>query len=181
MGTLHEDQRICTVLSRWFLLGMRNVSDKIYTENQNVYFTFNNFFFRKLCHLRDNVKKVSARQAKDDNIIWHMYFAWWITKATNTHSECIILIPFPQQQWVYIRAWILCHTYTTVLLIPFIRTTCHHSCSYILANDSWLSFIMKGIQWLLLSALLLREELLLHVYIHSSKIFQITHILTYFA
>jgi hypothetical protein len=44
MGTLYKDQRICTVLSHWFLLGMRNVSGKTYTENQNVYFMFNSFF-----------------------------------------------------------------------------------------------------------------------------------------
>ena len=44
MGTSHEDQRICMVLTHWFLFGMRNVSDKTYTKNQNVYFMFNNFF-----------------------------------------------------------------------------------------------------------------------------------------
>jgi len=31
-----------------------------------------------------------ARQATDD-IIWHMHIAWWITKATDTHSEYVIL------------------------------------------------------------------------------------------
>jgi hypothetical protein len=37
-----------------------------------------------------------ARQATDDNIIQHMPFAHWITKATDTHSEYIIVIAFPQ-------------------------------------------------------------------------------------
>jgi len=136
---------------------------------------------RKLCCLWDNVKKCRARQAKDDNIIWHMYFAWWITKATNTHSEYVILTPFPQQQWLYICAWLLCYMYINILLILFVCTTNHHSRSSILATDSWVSFIVTGIHWLLLTALLPGEELLLHVYIHLSKIFQITHILTYFA
>ena len=139
------------------------------------------FFFWKLCRLWDNVKKCRARQAKDDNIIWHTCFAWWITKTTNTHSKYIILIPFPQQQWLYTCAWLICYMYTDILLIPFVYTTNHHSPSSTLATDSCVSFIMTGIQWLLLNAVLPREEFLLHAYIHLSKIFQITHILTYFA
>jgi len=31
-------------------------------------------------------------QATDDNIIWHTNFAYKITKATNTHSEHVMLI-----------------------------------------------------------------------------------------
>jgi hypothetical protein len=32
-------------------------------------------------------------------IIWRMRIACWIPNATNTHSECVILIVFPQQQF----------------------------------------------------------------------------------
>jgi len=32
-----------------------------------------------------------ARQATDDNIIWHMHIACLLTKATDTHSEFVIL------------------------------------------------------------------------------------------
>jgi len=41
---LHED--LCTFMtgSRAMLLRMRNVTDKISRENQNTYFTFNNFY-----------------------------------------------------------------------------------------------------------------------------------------
>jgi hypothetical protein len=38
----------------------------------------------------------TARQATDDNIIQRMRFACWITKATDTHSEYVILIAFPR-------------------------------------------------------------------------------------
>jgi hypothetical protein len=31
--------------------------------------------------------------------IWHMQIVCWITKATDTHSEYLILIFFPRQQW----------------------------------------------------------------------------------
>jgi hypothetical protein len=37
-------------------------------------------------------------------IMWKKYctagrFARWITKDTNTHSDYVILVAFPQQQW----------------------------------------------------------------------------------
>jgi hypothetical protein len=37
--------------------------------------------------------------------IWRMRIAWWIPKTTNTHSEYVILIAFPQQQWLHERVW----------------------------------------------------------------------------
>jgi hypothetical protein len=39
----------------------------------------------------------TTRQPTDDNKIRRMRFACWITKATNTHSENVILIAFPAQ------------------------------------------------------------------------------------
>jgi len=35
-----------------------------------------------------------AVQATDGNMIGWMRFACWITEATNTHSECVILTAF---------------------------------------------------------------------------------------
>jgi len=37
--------------------------------------------------------------------IWRMRFACWIPKTTNTHSEYVILIAFPLQQWSHERAY----------------------------------------------------------------------------
>jgi hypothetical protein len=39
-------------------------------------------------------KYFRARQATDDNIIWRMRIACCVTKATDTHSECVILLLF---------------------------------------------------------------------------------------
>jgi len=51
---------------------------------------------------RDNVKKQgTARQATDDNITRHMRIACWITMATNTPSEYVILIAFPLGQYLH--------------------------------------------------------------------------------
>ena len=41
---LHEDQCTFFIISRPVLLRMRNVSDKICKENQNMHFMFNNVF-----------------------------------------------------------------------------------------------------------------------------------------
>jgi hypothetical protein len=49
-------------------------------------------FFRNSYRL-DNVEKYGRfGQATDDNIIRRMRFACWITKATDTHSEYVILL-----------------------------------------------------------------------------------------
>ena len=35
--------------------------------------------------------------------IWRMCIACWITEATNTHSEYVIVIPFQVEQWSHER------------------------------------------------------------------------------
>jgi len=49
--------------------------------------------------------------ATDDKIIWRMRFACWRSKDTDTHSEYVILSPFPRQQWLRERASVLRCTY----------------------------------------------------------------------
>jgi len=44
--TLHVDLYTFLIISRSFLLRMRNVSDKSYTENQKTHFVFSNFFYK---------------------------------------------------------------------------------------------------------------------------------------
>jgi hypothetical protein len=36
-----------------------------------------------------------------------MRFTCWLNKATNTHSEYVIITAFPQQQWFHKRASML--------------------------------------------------------------------------
>ena len=48
-----------------------------------------------------------AREATDNNTMWHKRIASWITKATDAHSEHVILIAFPWQQWLRERASML--------------------------------------------------------------------------
>jgi hypothetical protein len=77
-------------------------------EKIKTHFVCSITLFRKSCCLWHNVEKYgTARQATDDNIIRRMRFALWITKATDTHSECVILIAFPRQQWLRERVSVL--------------------------------------------------------------------------
>ena len=38
------------------------------------------------------------RMATDDNIIKRMRFAFWVTNATDTYSEYVIIVVFPEHQ-----------------------------------------------------------------------------------
>jgi hypothetical protein len=58
-------------------------------------FMFIHFFFRK-CLLLHNVEKYDKTGEATDGIVTRrMRFEWPIIKATDTHSEYVILIDFP--------------------------------------------------------------------------------------
>jgi len=49
--------------------------------------------------------------------IWRMCIACWMPKATKTHSECVILIALPLQQWLHEHASNLCYIYIVSLVM----------------------------------------------------------------
>jgi hypothetical protein len=52
---------------------------------------------QKQCRLSDDFEKYgTAIQATDGNIIRRMRIANWVTKATDTHLECVLIIAFPR-------------------------------------------------------------------------------------
>jgi hypothetical protein len=85
------------VISRSFLLRMKNVSHKSCEENQNTHFVFSNFFFenRIVCEI---MWKNVVERGRPQMTIWRMRIACWIQKTTNTHSEYVKLILLPLQQ-----------------------------------------------------------------------------------
>jgi hypothetical protein len=86
-----------------FFLEWKMFQTKV-VEKIKTYFVFNRFFFLLFFLLWDNVGKFcTARQPTDDNRIRRMRFACWIIKATNTHSEYVILIAFPPQQYLLLH------------------------------------------------------------------------------
>jgi hypothetical protein len=69
------------------ILRVRNIVDKVCTENQNTHFIFNIFFpHKKSClyevMLKDIVEVTDA--------IWRMRLACWVSKDKTTHSEYVI-------------------------------------------------------------------------------------------
>jgi hypothetical protein len=102
------------------LLRMRNVSDR-FVEKVKTHILSSVTFFRKSYHLGHNVEKYgTARQTTDDNIIRRMRFACWITKATDTHSQYVILIGFPRKIWLRESATVLHYSTLPVLLFTSI-------------------------------------------------------------
>jgi hypothetical protein len=66
--------------------------------------------------------------------IWCKRIAYWVTKATDTHSEYVILIAFPLQQWFHEPATILRYTYTACPDILSPRLSSH---TFTLGNTSF--------------------------------------------
>jgi hypothetical protein len=106
------------IISSLNLLRTRNVANKSSRENQNTHFIFSNVFPKVVPFMRYVEKYGTAVQATDDNIIQRMRTACWITKATSTHSEYVILIAFPRQQSLRERASIL-HFYAHCFEIAY--------------------------------------------------------------
>jgi hypothetical protein len=104
--TLQVDQYTFLVVSHSVFLRLRNVSDEHCRGNQRTHFVIRIFFFffenRAVYEImwKNIVQRGTAHMA-----IRLMRIASWITKAT--HSHYVIIVAFPQQQWLHKRAQIL--------------------------------------------------------------------------
>jgi hypothetical protein len=77
-----------------------------------------------LCHVYEQMRKKVwySRTGHNDTIIGRMRLAGWINKVIETHSEYVIFIASPRQQWLRERAPTFCYTYVAC---PFsINTIC---------------------------------------------------------
>jgi hypothetical protein len=89
------------IMSRSILLSMRSISNKVTENTKHTFYVQLLFLFRKSCCLWDNVEKYcTARQA-----------TCCIPKATNTHSEYVILIAFSLKLSLHERTSVLCYTH----------------------------------------------------------------------
>jgi hypothetical protein len=62
------------------------------TLHEDITFLKNHAFLRVMWK---NILELARQQMTK----WHMGIACWMTKATDRHSEYVILIAFPLQQW----------------------------------------------------------------------------------
>jgi hypothetical protein len=77
---------------------MRNVSDKSCTENQNTHFVFNIYIYSLENRAIYEIKwKNVVEPGRPQMTVRPMRIACWIPRATNTHSQYVIHIVFPQQ------------------------------------------------------------------------------------
>jgi len=75
------------------------------------------FFFRKSCDVCEIMCKNIVERGRPQMTTLGMHIAYWIPKATNTHSEFVTLIAFPLQQWLHERASTLRYMYIACLFL----------------------------------------------------------------
>jgi hypothetical protein len=63
--------------------------------------------------------KNTVERGRPQVTIWRMRIACWITKATNTHSDYVLLIAIPLQQQLHERASMSRYTYIVCLIYIF--------------------------------------------------------------
>jgi len=97
---------------------MRNVQDKI-VENNKTHILYSIAFSENRAVYEIKWKNI-VEPDRSQMTIWHMCIACWIDKATNTHSEYIILFAFSLQQWLQERTLILRYTYIACLVFFFL-------------------------------------------------------------
>jgi hypothetical protein len=114
MVTLHEADRYTFVTtSRSLLLRITNVSDENCRETRKAHFMFCNWMLfenRAVCEI---MWKNAAVSDRPQMTIWRMPIVCWITKATDTHSEYVVLSVFSLHQWLHERSSVLRYTYGT--------------------------------------------------------------------
>jgi hypothetical protein len=115
MSTSHEDKYTFMIMSHSLLLKMKNIIEKIKTH-----ILCSITFILKNCAIYEIMWKNIVEPDMPQVTIRHMQFTCWVLKATNTHSECVILVVFPLQQLLHESASMLCYMYITCLVGPLL-------------------------------------------------------------
>jgi hypothetical protein len=72
------------------------VAEEIKTQ---ILYSVTFFFFENSAGYEIMWKNIVER-GRPQMTIWRTSIACWITKATNTHSEYVVLSAFPRQKWL---------------------------------------------------------------------------------
>jgi hypothetical protein len=126
-GTSHGDQ-YTFFISPSVRLRMKKYFRESFRESQNAHCTLNNLF-RKSCRLWDNVETF-CRAGRPQTTTRCMHIAVLVPKATNAHSEFVLLIAFPLQQWLNELGPVLHYPYiATLLLIIYFMHFVYFECA----------------------------------------------------
>ena len=115
-GTSREDRHIFMIISRSVLLRTRSVSDKSRRENQNNILCPITFFSPKIVPFEITWKNM-VESYRPQMATWRMPFACWITTATDTNSEYVILNVVPPQNVDANALSMLRYNYSACLLL----------------------------------------------------------------
>jgi hypothetical protein len=116
---IHFWSYLAQFFSEWEVL-----QAKVVRENHNTHFMFNHFFFENSAG-NETMWNNTVEPKGPQMTICRMRMACWIIKATNTHSEYVILIVFPLQQWLHERTSILRYTHIACLGRVYHHTIIH--------------------------------------------------------
>ena len=140
------------IISHWILLRIRHFSGRSCRENPK-HILRSTIFFPENLSIYDVRWKNIVQPDRSQITIWRMRCAWWIIKATNTHSQYVTLTAFPLQQsfhewpqWYVIRTYIAClvtmhsprQPLHTALNVTYLQI-----CLLIFQNNSWRKFEQK--------------------------------------
>jgi hypothetical protein len=82
---------------------------------------FSNFLFLENLTVYEIMWKNIVEPGKPQMTIWRMRIVCWVHKATITHSEYVILIDFPLQQWLHESASMLSYAYISRFVCSYVE------------------------------------------------------------
>jgi hypothetical protein len=88
---------------------MRKGSEKVCTESPNTNFKIKSFFENRAVY--EIMWKNTIEPDTPQMTTWRTRISCRIITATSTHSECVIFIAFPLQQWFHERSSLLPNRY----------------------------------------------------------------------
>jgi hypothetical protein len=80
---------------------------------------FNNYFLSENRAVYEIMRKYIVESDRPQMTIWRMSILCWKPEASNAHSEYVILIAFPPQQLLNVRASVLLHTHIACYVSSF--------------------------------------------------------------
>jgi hypothetical protein len=105
------------------LLRTRNVSEKKIAEKIKMHISCSvTFLFENRAAYEIMWQNIVDR-GRPQVTIWRKCIVCWTPKATNRHSEYVILTASPQQQWSHERATMLRYTFIAGLGVQYINCT----------------------------------------------------------
>jgi hypothetical protein len=98
-----------------FFLEWEMFQMKVVEKNQNTHFVFSNVLPKFVPFFKIMWKNI-VDPDRPQMTMWRVRISCWMPKATDRHSEYVIVIAFPLQQWLHEHAWILRYTYIACLV-----------------------------------------------------------------